>query len=318
MGPKIRYLGDEVPVEDLIWQDPIPAVNHDLISIAQADSLKIKILDSGLTILNVFRRHGLLHLHFEVLICGGAMALELRFLRKKTGKSTNQNNLQKVFRNSSINPIRFQQKSKNKVSLADLIVLAGNAGIEAAARAGGNPVSVTFVPGRMDASQEQTDVESFDLLEPIADGFRNYQKQQYSMSAEELLIDKAHLLTLTAPEMTALIGGMRVLGSNYDSSSLGVLTDRPEKLTNDFFVNLLDMQYSWHATNSDETEFEGKDRLSDEVVWSASRVDLAFGSNSQLRALAEVYAQSDNQDKFIADFVSAWTKVMNADRFDIK
>ena len=202
--------------------------------------------------------------------------------------------------------------------MADLIVLAGNAGIEAAAKAGGNSVSVPFLAGRMDASQEHTDVESFDLLEPIADGFRNYQKKQYSLSAEELLIDKAHLLTLTAPEMTALIGGLRVVGTNYDSSSLGVLTDRSGQLTNDFFVNLLDMQYSWKATNADETEFEGRDRNTDEVVWSASRVDLAFGSNSQLRAIAEVYAQSDNQEKFIADFVNAWTKVMNADRFDIK
>ena len=202
--------------------------------------------------------------------------------------------------------------------MADLIVLAGNAGIEAAAKAGGNSVWVPFLAGRMDASQEQTDVESFDLLEPIADGFRNYQKKQYSLSAEELLIDKSHLLTLTAPEMTALIGGLRVVGANHDSSSLGVLTDRPGQLTNDFFVNLLDMQYSWKATNADETEFEGIDRNTDEVVWSASRVDLAFGSNSQLRAIAEVYAQSDNQEKFISDFVSAWTKVMNADRFDIK
>jgi catalase-peroxidase len=207
--------------------------------------------------------------------------------------------------------------SKAKISLADLIVLAGNTGIESAAKAAGHSVSVPFTAGRMDASQEQTDVESFELLEPIADGFRNYQKKQYSLSTEELLIDKAHLLTLTAPEMTALIGGLRVIGSNHDSSALGVLTDRPGHLTNDFFVNLLDMQYSWDATNSDETEFEGKDRSTNKVVWSASRVDLAFGSNSQLRALAEVYAQSDNLDKFIADFIIAWTKVMNADRFDL-
>ena len=207
--------------------------------------------------------------------------------------------------------------NKAKISLADLIVLAGNTGIEAAAKAAGHSVSVSFAAGRMDASQEQTDVESFELLEPIADGFRNYQKKQYSLSAEELLIDKAHLLTLTAPEMTALVGGLRVIGSNHDNSSLGVLTNRPGQLTNDFFVNLLDMQYSWNATNSDETEFEGKDRSTNKVVWSASRVDLAFGSNSQLRALAEVYAQSDNLEKFISDFVIAWTKVMNADRFDL-
>ena len=207
--------------------------------------------------------------------------------------------------------------SKSQISLADLIVLAGNAGIEAAAKAAGHSVSVPFTPGRMDASQEQTDIDSFDVLEPIADGFRNYQKKQYSISAEELLIDKAHLLTLTAPEMTALLGGLRVIGVNCDGSSLGVLTERREKLTNDFFVNLLDMRYTWSATNTDETEFECKDRITQEVVWTASRVDLAFGSNSQLRALAEVYAQSDNLEKFIADFVISWTKVMNADRFDV-
>ena len=209
-----------------------------------------------------------------------------------------------------------RKKNGTKISLADLIVLAGNAGIEAAAKASGHSITVPFTAGRMDASQEQTDVDSFDVLEPIADGFRNYQKKQYSISAEELLIDKAHLLTLTAPEMAVLLGGLRVVGANYNGSSLGVLTNRPGQLTNDFFVNLIDMRYAWKATNADETEFEGIDRQTNKSVWTASRVDLAFGSNSQLRALAEVYAQSDNEEKFITDFVSAWTKVMDADRFD--
>ena len=283
------------------------------------DSLKAKILESGLTISECVQTAWASASTYRGSdMRGGANGARIALSPQKDWEVNQPKQLAKVLETLRSIQSDFNKKSdKTKVSLADLIVLAGNAGIEAAAKDGGSSISVPFTPGRMDASQEQTDVESFDLLEPIADGFRNYQKKQYSLSAEELLIDKAHLLTLTAPEMTALIGGMRVLGSNYDSSSLGVLTDRPGKLTNDFFVNLLDMQYSWHATNSDETEFEGKDRLSDEVVWSASRVDLAFGSNSQLRALAEVYAQSDNQEKFIADFVSAWTKVMNADRFDI-
>ena len=319
MGPKIRYLGEEVPTEELIWQDPIPAVNHDLISSAEVESLKAKILDSGLTISECVQTAWASASTYRGSdMRGGANGARIALSPQKDWEVNQPKQLAKVLETLRSIQSDFNKKSdKTKVSLADLIVLAGNAGIEAAAKVGGKSISVPFTPGRMDASQEQTDVESFDLLEPIADGFRNYQKKQYSLSAEELLIDKAHLLTLTAPEMTALIGGMRVLGSNYDSSSLGVLTHRPGQLTNDFFVNLLDMQYSWHATNSDETEFEGKDRSSDEGVWSASRVDLAFGSNSQLRALAEVYAQSDNQEKFIEDFVSAWTKVMNADRFDI-
>ena len=319
MGPKIRYLGDEVPVEDLIWQDPIPAVNHVLINSSEQNSLKTMILDSGLSISECVQTAWASASTFRGSdMRGGANGARVALSPQKDWDVNQPKQLDKVLDILRKIQSEFNAKSnKTKVSLADLIVLAGNAGIEAAAKAGGNPVSVPFTAGRMDASQEQTDVESFDLLEPIADGFRNYQKKQYSLSAEELLIDKAHLLTLTAPEMTALIGGLRVLGSNYDNSLLGVLTDRPGQLTNDFFVNLLDMQYAWNATNSEETEFEGKDRSSDKVVWSASRVDLAFGSNSQLRALAEVYAQSDNQEKFIADFVSAWTKVMNADRFDI-
>ena len=319
MGPKIRYLGDEVPAEDLIWQDPIPAVNHELINNSDAENLKAEILGSGLSISECVQTAWASASTYRGSdMRGGANGARIA-LEPQKGWDVNQpKQLAKVLDKLRTIQSEFNGNSnKAKISLADLIVLAGNTGIESAAKAAGHSVSVPFTAGRMDASQEQTDVESFELLEPIADGFRNYQKKQYSLSTEELLIDKAHLLTLTAPEMTALVGGLRVIGSNHDSSALGVLTDRPGHLTNDFFVNLLDMQYSWDATNSDETEFEGKDRSTNKVVWSASRVDLAFGSNSQLRALAEVYAQSDNLDKFIADFIIAWTKVMNADRFDL-
>ena len=320
MGPKIRYLGDEVPVEDLIWQDPIPAVDHGLINRSEEESLKATILKSELSISECIQTAWASASTYRGSdMRGGANGARIALSPQKDWTVNQPKQLVKVLDILRTIQSEFNEKSeKTKISLADLIVLAGNAGIEAAAKAGGSSVSVPFLAGRMDASQEHTDVESFDLLEPIADGFRNYQKKQYSLSAEELLIDKAHLLTLTAPEMTALIGGLRVVGANHDGSSLGVLTERPGQLTNDFFVNLLDMQYSWKATNADETEFQGRERTANEVVWSASRVDLAFGSNSQLRALAEVYAQSDNEEKFIADFVSAWTKVMNADRFDIK
>ena len=319
MGPKIRYLGDEVPSEDLIWQDPIPLVNHDLISGDDEVHLKSKILTSGLTISECVQTAWASASTYRGSdMRGGANGARIALSPQKDWEVNQPQKLAKAL--DALRKIQSEfnaGSSKSKISLADLIVLAGNAGVEAAAKAAGHSVSVPFTPGRMDASQEQTDIDSFDVLEPIADGFRNYQKKQYSISAEELLIDKAHLLTLTAPEMTALLGGLRVIGVNYDGSSLGVLTERTEKLTNDFFVNLLDMRYTWNATNTDETEFEGKDRTTQEVVWTASRVDLAFGSNSQLRALAEVYAQSDNLEKFIADFVSSWTKVMNADRFDV-
>ena len=319
MGPKIRYLGDEVPAEDLIWQDPIPAVNHDLINNSDAENLKAEILGSGLSISECVQTAWASASTYRGSdMRGGANGARIALEPQKNWDVNQPKQLENVLDKLRTIQSEFNGNSnKAKISLADLIVLAGNTGIESAAKAAGHSVSVPFTAGRMDASQEQTDVESFELLEPIADGFRNYQKKQYSLSTEELLIDKAHLLTLTAPEMTALVGGLRVIGSNHDSSALGVLTDRPGHLTNDFFVNLLDMQYSWDATNSDETEFEGKDRSTNKVVWSASRVDLAFGSNSQLRALAEVYAQSDNLDKFIADFIIAWTKVMNADRFDL-
>ena len=319
MGPKIRYLGDEVPSEDLIWQDPIPTVNHDLISGEDEVHLKSKILTSGLSISECVQTAWASASTYRGSdMRGGANGARIALSPQKDWEVNQPQKLATAL--DSLRTIQSEfnaGSSKSQISLADLIVLAGNAGIEAAAKAAGHSVSVPFTPGRMDASQEQTDIESFDVLEPIADGFRNYQKKQYSISAEELLIDKAHLLTLTAPEMTALLGGLRVIGVNCDGSSLGVLTERREKLTNDFFVNLLDMRYTWDATNTDETEFEGKDRTTQEVVWTASRVDLAFGSNSQLRALAEVYAQSDNLEKFIADFVTSWNKVMNADRFDV-
>jgi len=319
MGPKIRYLGDEVPSEDLIWQDPIPAVDHNLIDSGDEKNLKVKILDSELTIAECVQAAWASASTFRGSdMRGGANGARVALSPQKDWEVNQPEQLAKTLDTLRSIQADFNEEKKNgtKISLADLIVLAGNAGIEAAAKASGHSITVPFTAGRMDASQEQTDVDSFDVLEPIADGFRNYQKKQYSISAEELLIDKAHLLTLTAPEMAVLLGGLRVVGANYNGSSLGVLTNRPGQLTNDFFVNLMDMRYAWKATNADETEFEGIDRQTNKSVWTASRVDLAFGSNSQLRALAEVYAQSDNEEKFITDFVSAWTKVMDADRFD--
>ena len=319
MGPKIRYLGDEVPSEDLIWQDPIPAVDHYLIDSGDEKNLKVKILDSELTIAECIQAAWASASTFRGSdMRGGANGARVALSPQKDWEVNQPEQLAKTLDTLRSIQADFNEEKKNgtKISLADLIVLAGNAGIESAAEAAGYSITVPFTAGRMDASQEQTDVDSFDVLEPIADGFRNYQKKQYSISAEELLIDKAHLLNLTAPEMTVLLGGLRVVGANHNGSSLGVLTNRPGKLTNDFFVNLMDMRYAWKATNTDETEFEGTDRQTNKSVWTASRVDLAFGSNSQLRALAEVYAQSDNEEKFITDFVSAWTKVMDADRFD--
>ena len=319
MGPKVRYLGEEVPNEDLIWQDPIPAVDHDLINKTDEENLKSEILNSGLSIAECVQTAWASASTYRGSdMRGGANGARIALSPQKDWDVNQPKQLEKVLDILQSIQTQFNETSgKTKISLADLIVLAGNVGIEAAAKAAGHSITVPFTAGRMDASQEQTDIESFDVLEPIADGFRNYQKKQYSLSAEELLINKAHLLTLTAPEMTALLGGLRVVGANHNGSSLGVLTNRPGQLTNDFFVNLLDMRYSWKATNTEETEFEGTDRETNEAVWSASRVDLAFGSNSQLRALAEVYAQSDNEEKFIKDFVSSWTKIMNADRFDI-
>jgi catalase-peroxidase len=321
MGPKSRYLGPEVPQEDLIWQDPLPAVNHELIKDADITQLKADILASGLTVAELVYTAWSSAATFRGSdYRGGANGARIRIAPQNTWQVNQPAQLQKVLQvlegiqlsfNSSLNGAK-------KVSLADLIVLGGAAAIEQAAKIAGSSIQVPFSPGRTDASAEQTDADSFDVLEPIADGFRNYSKQAYSVAAEELLLDRAQLLTLTAPQMTVLVGGMRVLGANYGQSKLGVLTDKPGSLTNDFFKNILDMGTKWQPASAANDEFIGTDRSSGKPKWLASRVDLVFGSNSQLRALAEVYAQDDNSQKFINDFVSAWNKVMNADRFDLR
>ncbi len=314
MGPRARYLGPEVPAEELIWQDSIPAVNHPLIDAKDIASLKGKILASGLTVSELISTAWASASTFRGSDKrGGANGSRIRLAPQKDWEVNNPARLAKVFKTLE----GIQSAFGNKVSLADLIVLAGCAGVEEAAKAAGHEVTVPFTPGRMDASQAQTDVESFAVLEPIADGFRNYLKGNYSVSAEELLIDKAQLLTLTAPEMTVLIGGMRVLNTNADGSPHGVFTQRPEALTNDFFVNLLDMSTEWKSVSPCGNAFAGVDRKSGKSKWTATRVDLVFGSNSVLRALAEVYGASDAQKKFVQDFVAAWTKVMNLDRFDL-
>ncbi|AKH20148.1 catalase/peroxidase HPI [Sedimenticola thiotaurini] len=314
MGPRSRYLGPEVPAEELIWQDPIPAVNHELIDDADIASLKRAVLDSGLSIGELVSTAWASASTFRGSdMRGGANGGRIRLAPQKDWEVNQPDQLEKV-----LNVLETIQGDFNKpVSMADLIVLAGCAAVEQAARNAGHEVEVPFTPGRMDASQEQTDIESFAVLEPIADGFRNYQKAKYTISAEELLVDKAQLLTLTAPEMTVLVGGMRVLNSNFNQVPHGVFTERPETLTNDFFVNLLDMSTSWKASDEDEDLFQGSDRKSGELKWTGTRVDLIFGSNSELRALAEVYATEDAQERFIRDFVKAWTKVMNLDRFDL-
>jgi len=294
MGPKSRYLGPEVPAEDLIWQDPIPAVNHELIDEKDIAALKAKILESGLSVP-------------ELVSAAWASASTFRGSDKRGGANGARIRLA---------PQKDWEVNQPK-QLAKVIVLAGCAGVEQAAKNAGYKVTVPFTPGRMDASQEQTDAASFAVLEPKADGFRNYQKAKYAVPAEEMLVDKAQLLTLTAPEMTVLIGGMRVLNANFGKSRHGVFTKRPEALTNDFFVNLLDMGTAWKATSDDSDTFEGRDRKTGELKWTATRVDLVFGSNSILRALAEVYAQDDSQEKFVRDFIAAWNKVMNLDRFDL-
>ncbi len=319
MGPRSRYLGPEVPAEELIWQDPVPPVDQKLIDAKDIADLKAKILASGLSISELVSTAWALAASFRGSDKrGGANGARIRLNPQKDWEVNQPAQLRKV-----LETLEGIQKAFNgpasggkKVSLADLIVLGGSAAIEQAAKKGGHDVTVPFAPGRTDASQEQTDVEAFAYLEPCADGFRNYLKAQYSVSAEELLIDKAQLLTLTAPEMTVLVGGMRVLGANYGKSQHGVFTRRPETLTNDFFVNLLDMGTEWKAT-SDENVFEGHDRKSGKPKWTGTRVDLIFGSNSELRALAEVYGSADAQEKFVKDFAAAWTKVMNADRFDL-
>jgi catalase-peroxidase len=320
MGPRPRYLGPEVPKEDLIWQDPIPAVNHELINAQDTASLKSKILASGLTVSQLVSIAWASASTFRGSDKrGGANGARIRLAPQKDWAANQPAQLEKVLK--TLENIRSEfnkaQTGGKQVSLADLIVLAGCAGVELAAKNAGHTVKVPFTPGRTDASQEQTDVESFAVLEPVADGFRNYQKVRSTVAAEALLLDKAQLLTLTAPEMTVLIGGLRVLNANVGQSKHGVFTRQPEALTNDFFKNLLDMGTQWTATSEAKEVYEGRDRKSSELKWTATRADLVFGSNSQLRALAEVYGSSDAQEQFIHAFVAAWHKVMNLDRFDL-
>ena len=320
MGPRARYLGPEVPAEELIWQDPIPAVNHKLIDAQDIASLKGKILASGLSVSELVSTAWASASTFRGSDKrGGANGARIRLAPQKDWEVNQPARLAKVLKTLEGIQSAFNsaQSGGKKVSLADLIVLAGCAGVEQAAKNAGFDVTVPFTPGRMDASQEQTDVESFAVLEPAADGFRNYLKAKYAVTAEELLVDRAQLLTLTAPEMTVLVGGMRVLKTNFASVPHGVFTKRPEALTNDFFVNLLDMSTTWKATAEDDGVFEGRDRESGALKWTGTRVDLIFGSNSQLRALAEVYGCEDSQEKFLHDFVAVWNKVMNLDRFDL-
>ncbi len=320
MGPRVRYLGPEVPAEDLIWQDPIPAIDYKLIDDKDCAALKSKILASGLTVSHlVSTAWGSASTFRGSDKRGGANGARIRLAPQKFWQVNNPAQLSKVL--DILRKIQDEfnaaQLDGKKLSMADLIVLAGCAGIEQAAKNAGKNVVVPFTPGRADTSQELTDVESFAVLEPLADGFRNYSRLKYAVGGEEMMVDKAQLLTLTAPEMTVLIGGMRVLNANFDQSSLGVFTNRPETFSNDFFVNLLDMETTWKAKDDHQMVFEGRDRNTGEVKWTASRVDLIFGSNSELRAIAEVYACEDSNDKFMADFIAAWNKVMNLDRFDL-
>jgi len=320
MGPRSRYFGDDVPAEELIWQDPIPAVDHPLIDEADAASLKQQVLDAGLTVSELVSTAWASASTFRGSDKrGGANGARIRLSPQKDWEVNEPTRLAKVLNALGGIQAKFNsiQPNGKKVSLADIIVLAGCAGVEEAAKEAGHAVTVPFNPGRTDAAQEQTDVESFAVLEPIADGFRNYQSKKFSVTAEELLIDRAQLLTLTAPEMTVLIGGLRTLGANFENSRHGVFTKRPGTLTNDYFVNLLDMATEWKPVSKDADFFEGSDRKTGDLKWNGTRVDLIFGSNSQLRALAEVYATADSEAKFVKDFVAAWTKVMNLDRFDI-
>ena len=320
MGPRSRYLGPEVPGEDLIWQDPIPAVTHELVNGKDIKSLKEKILASGLTVSQLVSTAWASASTFRGSDKrGGANGARIRLAPQKDWEVNNPaqlktvleklGNIQKTFNDA--------QSGSKKISMADLIVLGGCAGVEKAARDAGYDMTVPFEPGRGDATEEQTDAAAFDVLEPMADGFRNYVRIKYLSSTEEMLIDRAQLLNLTAPEMTVLVGGMRVLGTNWDQSKHGVFTDRPGKLTNDFFVNLLDMETTWKTISKEEEVFEGRDRVTGDLKWTGTRADLIFGSNSELRALAEVYGSNDSQEKFVDDFLAAWSKVMNLDRFDL-
>ena len=320
MGPKALYLGSEVPKEALIWQDPIPSVNHVLVDAKDIAALKMEILQAGIAVDELVETAWASASTFRGSDKrGGANGARIRLEPQKNWEVNNPKQLEKVIKAlEKIQKTFNDANSGKKISLADLIVLAGNTGIEQAIKNAGYSYAVPFTPGRMDALQQQTDVQSMAVLEPIADGFRNYQKANYTISAEELLLDKAQLLTLTAPEMTVLIGGLRAININYDNSKTGALVTSTSKLTNEFFVNLLDMQTVWTPTNEKKEYFEGKDRQTGNVKWTASRVDLIFGSNSELRALAEVYASDDAKEKFVSDFIAAWNKVMQLDRFDVK
>jgi len=318
MGPKSRYLGPDVPAEELIWQDPIPACDHNLIDPADISALKAKILESGLTtaeLVSVAWASASTYRGSDMR--GGANGSRVRLAPQKDWEVNEPTQLAKVLERLEAIQSEFGSAGK-QVSLADLIVLGGGAAVEAAAKQGGVEITVPFTPGRMDASQEQTDIDSFEVMEPMVDGFRNFAKKRYSVSMEALLIDRAQLLTLTGSELTALIGGLRVLGANHSQSKHGVFTQSPGALTNDFFLNLLDMATKWSPVNEEAEEFEGIDRNSGDIKWTATRADLIFGSNSRLRAYAEVYACSDSKEKFVHDFIAAWTKVMNLDRFDLK
>lgn len=320
MGPRSRYLGPEVPAEELIWQDPVPTVDHELINEQDITDLKSKILAAGLSVSQLVSTAWASASTFRGSDKrGGANGARIRLEPQRNWEVNQPTQLTTVLRALEKIQAEFNsaQSGNKKISFADLIILGGCAGVEQAARNAGNDITVPFKPGRTDASQEQTDAASFSVLEPKADGFRNYQKAKYSVSSEEMLVDRAQLLTLTAPEMTVLLGGMRVLNTNYGQSQHGVFTKQPETLTNDFFVNLLDMGTVWKPTSEAGDVFEGRDRATGELKWTGTRVDLIFGSNSELRAIAEVYASDDAQHKFIQDFVSAWNKVMNADRFDL-
>ncbi len=321
MGPKTRYLGSEIPTEELIWQDPIPPVDHKLIDNDDIANLKTKVLKSGLTVSQLVSTAWASASTFRGSDKrGGANGARIRLAPQKDWKVNSPTQLKKVLKTLEAIQDEFNtsQSGNKKVSLADLIVLGGCAGVEKAAKDAGFSLSVPFTPGRMDSTQEQTDVESISFLEPVADGFRNYLQKKFAMPTEDLLVDKSQLLNLTAPEMTVLIGGMRVLNTNFDGSKHGVFTDRPEILTNDFFVNLLDMSVAWMPNSETKEYFDGRDRKTGKIKWTGTRVDLIFGSNSELRALAEVYASFDANEKFIKDFITAWNKVMNLDRFNLK
>lgn len=322
MGPSSTYIGPEVPKEDFIWQDPIPAVDHVLMDKDDEESLKKEIVASGLSISELATTAWASASTFRGSDNrGGANGARIRLEPMRNWEVNNPKQLNKVLAVYERIQKDFNdahKKENKKVSIADLIVLGGNAAVEQAVNNAGFDFEVPFTPGRMDASQEQTDVKSIAVLEPMADGFRNYQKTDYTLTTEELLIDKAQLLTLTVPEMTVLVGGMRAMGANYDGSSTGVFTDNPGSLTNDFFVNLLNMDTKWKANEEFKSTFTAYNRKSGKEKWTATRADLIFGSNSELRAIAEVYAQSDSKEKFVKDFISAWNKVMNLDRFDVK